>query len=107
MKPQRYDQRNDLERKVAAYSAAAAALLARAVKVVAPLLPYLPDGRAYRILFMERDLDEVLASPQRMLTRLGRPSGNPAVLKPAFEAQLRRVHARAAAVDARLYRERR
>ena len=30
------------------------------VKVVAPLLPGLPEGYDYRVIFMERDLDEVL-----------------------------------------------
>lgn len=45
----------------------------RAVKIVAPLLPRLPAGRAYRVLFMHRDMAEVLASQRRMLDRLGRP----------------------------------
>jgi predicted AlkP superfamily phosphohydrolase/phosphomutase/tetratricopeptide (TPR) repeat protein len=44
----------------------------RAVKVVAPLLPHLPAGPAYRVVFMERDLTEMLKSQQAMLDRLGR-----------------------------------
>ena len=39
----------------------------KAIKVVAPLLPKLPSGLHYRILLMERDLDEVLRSQASML----------------------------------------
>jgi len=45
----------------------------RAVKIVAPLLPHLPLGRRYRILFMERPLKEIVASQAAMLERLGKP----------------------------------
>lgn len=41
----------------------------KAVKVVSALLERLPPGRHYRILFMERDLKEILASQQKMLIR--------------------------------------
>src|SRR5512135_3618186 len=41
----------------------------KAVKVVSALLERLPAGARYRILFMERDLQEVLASQQKMLSR--------------------------------------
>ena len=43
----------------------------RAVKVIAALLPYLPDTYAYRVLFMHRRLDEILASQRQMLIRRG------------------------------------
>ena len=49
----------------------------RAVKVVAPLLRYLPpaagDGSplAYRVVFMRREWDEVAASQTRLLENLG------------------------------------
>lgn len=43
----------------------------RAVKVVAPLVRKLPVGHAYRIVFMERDLEEVLASQEAMMERRG------------------------------------
>lgn len=46
-----------------------------AVKVVAPLVAKLPEGPAYRIVFMERDLDEVLASQQAMMERRGTVDG--------------------------------
>jgi tetratricopeptide (TPR) repeat protein/arylsulfatase A-like enzyme len=44
----------------------------KAVKIVAHLLPYLPAGEEYRIVFMHRDLNEVVASQRAMLTRLAR-----------------------------------
>ena len=34
----------------------------KAVKIVAPLLPYLPDGFEYRVILIERHLDEILES---------------------------------------------
>lgn len=58
------------------------------VKVIAQLLGHLPDGFDYRIVFLERDLDEVLASQSAMLQRLGRPAAKPTVLRPVFERQL-------------------
>lgn len=47
----------------------------KAVKIVAHLLPYLPAGEEYRIIFLHRNLDEVVASQRAMLARLGRPGG--------------------------------
>jgi hypothetical protein len=44
----------------------------KVVKIVAQLLPFLPEGEHYRIVFMHRDLREVLASQRSMLERLGR-----------------------------------
>ncbi len=41
----------------------------KVVKVVSALLEHLPPGQHYRILFMERDLKEILASQQKMLAR--------------------------------------
>jgi tetratricopeptide (TPR) repeat protein len=43
----------------------------KAVKIVAPLLPHLPPGRPYRILFLERPLQQVLASQTAMLSQSG------------------------------------
>ena len=40
-----------------------------AVKVVAPLLFSLPNDYAYRVIFVERRLDEVMASQEAMLKR--------------------------------------
>lgn len=45
----------------------------RAVKVVSALLPYLPERYAYKVIFMRRDLREVIASQHTMLAKRGRP----------------------------------
>ncbi len=43
----------------------------KAVKVISALLEYLPKNYQYKLIFMERDLDEILASQQHMLERTG------------------------------------
>src|SRR5205085_11959123 len=48
-----------------------AAAEGRVIKVISSLLRDLPGGRAYRVVFMNRNLDEVLASQNTMRTRLG------------------------------------
>ena len=39
----------------------------RAIKIVSPLIKYLPLDLNYNIIFMNRDLDEIIQSQQRML----------------------------------------
>jgi predicted AlkP superfamily phosphohydrolase/phosphomutase/tetratricopeptide (TPR) repeat protein len=65
----------------------------KAVKVVAHLLPYLPIGEEYRIVFMHRPLEEVTASQTAMLKRLGRRGGalDEEKLSRVFAGQLVRV----------------
>jgi predicted AlkP superfamily phosphohydrolase/phosphomutase/tetratricopeptide (TPR) repeat protein len=41
----------------------------KAVKVVVPLIPALPGREGYRVILVERDLDEVLASQAKMIER--------------------------------------
>jgi hypothetical protein len=41
------------------------------IKVVSSLIQYLPDENFYKVIFMRRDLDEVLASQAKMLDRRG------------------------------------
>ena len=41
------------------------------VKIVAPLIRYLPQAARYQVLFMDRDISEVMASQKSMLERLG------------------------------------
>ncbi len=62
----------------------------KVVKVIAQLVPKLPPDHEYAILFMHRDLDEILASQAAMLARLGRKAAamNYATLKKVFERQL-------------------
>ena len=60
------------------------------VKIIHLLLRDLRlDGSLqYRIVFMQRPLDEVLSSQRAMLQRDGKAGADPAVLKKAFESQL-------------------
>lgn len=46
----------------------------RVIKVISALLEHLPDAYYYKIVFMERDLLEVLASQRKMLERRGKPA---------------------------------
>jgi hypothetical protein len=43
----------------------------KAVKVISFLIKDLPDENDYRVIFMRRDLDEVLTSQDKMIQRLG------------------------------------
>lgn len=47
----------------------------RSMKVIHALLEYLPGDERYRVLFVDRDLDEVMTSQDRMLERMGEPLG--------------------------------
>jgi hypothetical protein len=46
----------------------------RVVKMVSALLLHLPNDYAYKVIFMERSLDEVLASQRKMLVHRGEPT---------------------------------
>ncbi|MGA2052310.1 MAG: alkaline phosphatase family protein, partial [Opitutales bacterium] len=59
----------------------------RAVKIVAPLLPFLPRETHYRVIFVERDLDEVLASQTAMLAGQGHATRDHAALRRAYRQQ--------------------
>jgi len=48
----------------------------KVVKVISYLLEYLPAEVPYRVIFMQRDLVEVLASQKRMLERDGKSEGS-------------------------------
>lgn len=65
----------------------------KVVKVVAHLLRFLPAGEHYRIIFMHRDLDEVIASQTVMLARLKRKGGALSAdrLRAAYTSQLVQV----------------
>jgi hypothetical protein len=41
------------------------------LKVISFLIRFLPDDNQYRVIFMRRDLDEVLASQDKMIQRRG------------------------------------
>ncbi|MEO0338721.1 MAG: alkaline phosphatase family protein, partial [Bacteroidota bacterium] len=44
----------------------------KSLKVVAPLLPQLPQRLRYKVIFMERDFSEIYDSQGKMLNRLGK-----------------------------------
>jgi len=71
----------------------------RVVKIVAPLVLELPPRPARRILFVERPLEELLASQRAMLARQGIAcdAGQERALAGAFEALLARCRAALAA----------
>jgi len=70
----------------------------KVVKIVAQLLPLLPPQEHYQIIFMERNLEEVIASQQAMLLRQGRSGAalSRLQLREAYAAQVERVRHRLA-----------
>jgi hypothetical protein len=65
----------------------------KVVKVIHLLLAELPDDRPYRVVFMQRDLREVVQSQATMLARSGRTGGQlpPERLIAVYEQQLKAV----------------
>jgi len=67
----------------------------KAVKIISFLLTWLPETYDYRVLFMQRDLQDVLASQQAMLERLGESAAgsgkSPAETVKIYEAHLAQV----------------
>ena len=47
----------------------------KAVKVISPLLRYLPSDLQYRVVFMRRNMREISLSQEQMLRRRGHPVG--------------------------------
>jgi sulfotransferase family protein len=46
----------------------------KAVKIISFLLTFLPETFDYRVIFMDRDIDEVLVSQNKMLVARGEPA---------------------------------
>jgi hypothetical protein len=46
----------------------------KVVKVISALLEYLPQEYSYRVIFMRRNIQEILASQRQMLVRSGKPT---------------------------------
>ena len=65
----------------------------KAVKIIAQLIPFLPSQFSSRVIFMERNISEVLASQRVMLQRRGKSGGNlsDAQLGKIFERQVREM----------------
>jgi len=61
----------------------------KVIKIVSHYLPYLPDTNNYRVIFVHRDLGEVLASQAKMLKRSGeQATGDDERLKRLFTEHL-------------------
>ncbi len=64
----------------------------KAIKVISALLEHLPPEYHYKVIFMERDLQEVLASQRKMLTRRNQVSPiRDAELEVQFQNHLKAV----------------
>ena len=64
-----------------------------AFKMVSQLLYELPANERYRVIFMERDPDEMILSQEKMLARLGKPAAPAEVIKRHFAAHLEKLRA--------------
>jgi hypothetical protein len=65
----------------------------KAVKAISFLIKDLPDENDYRVIFMRRDLDEVLASQDKMIARLdqGDTSAEKEAMKEAYRNDIVRT----------------
>jgi hypothetical protein len=70
-----------------------AAAEGKVVKIISALLPLLPDAHEYRVVFMIRPLEEVVASQNKMLQRLGKevPQTPKGSVIAAFEKHLKEI----------------
>lgn len=61
----------------------------KAIKIIYALLPYLPCHFQYNILYLHRDLEEVISSQTTMLTRIGKrgAGASPDTLKSIFQKE--------------------
>ena len=64
-----------------------------AIKIISSLLTYLPPDLRYKIIFMRREMPEILASQQKMLERSGHPQGpvSDGVMSAKFSIHLRKI----------------
>jgi sulfotransferase family protein len=66
----------------------------RVVKMISALLRHLPPEYSYRIIFMQRDMNEILASQRQMLVRRREPTtDDDSKMAALFEKHLREVDA--------------
>ncbi len=64
----------------------------KVVKVISSLLEYLPANHKYKIVFMRREIAEILASQKQMLIRRGENSdGDDRKMAEMFQEHLKRV----------------
>jgi hypothetical protein len=65
----------------------------KAVKIIAQLLLFLPQKFEYSIIYMERNIDEILRSQQKMLEKMGQNQimNKPEILAQTFNQQTIRI----------------
>ncbi len=66
----------------------------KAVKIISALLEFLPKKYQYKVIFMERDIEEILSSQKRMLDRTGVVEEKPVAgeeMKKSYQAHLKQV----------------
>ncbi len=81
----------EMVKKIKQDSSWLAATRGKAFKMVSQLLYDLPAAEKYRVIFMERDMNEVLASQEKMLQRLGRPAAPREQMKKSFAIHLDKI----------------
>gem|GEM_PF-122653 len=67
----------------------------KAVKIISELLKHLPQGYTYKVIFMHRKMEEILASQRQMLIRRGEPTNEvgDGRLAELYRRHLKRVEA--------------
>ncbi len=65
----------------------------KAIKVISQLVMELPSSENYAVIWMDRNLEEVLASQGKMLERLGRPGADLQILRGGFRHHLVQIEA--------------
>jgi len=65
----------------------------KAIKIISILLTHIPSTLRYKIIFMRRDMQEILASQKKMLERAGQSSGktSDAVMAAKFNLHLNKT----------------
>jgi len=66
----------------------------RGIKIISHLLYFLPLHLSYKIVFMERDMQEIVVSQRKMYERLQKAPGNikDSVLATKFNLHLRKIY---------------
>ena len=66
----------------------------KAVKIISALLTYLPECYQYKVIFLERDMDEILSSQQRMLERTNKideDNKSDEMLRQSYQEHIKKV----------------
>ncbi|HMO87189.1 MAG TPA: hypothetical protein PKC18_19950, partial [Lacipirellulaceae bacterium] len=92
--PRGYFELDDAKRLGQGHVAWLPSAAGRCVKIVVPLIAHVPQGN-YRVIVMERDLDEILQSQHAMLARSGKRGARlpPEQLKAILAKHLREADA--------------